>query len=184
MRIQLLAVKLALGMALFAAPAQSAVIQLVDGVTYGPIADGDLYTTAGTLTGSYMPGSGAFVDSFSFIYDAPPDLGTISTTTNNLVADTYGIADFTFDWSFNGSSILSGAGLYTDLVLPLFGDGTYTLTLSGTPKEDGGQYTASLAVSAVPLPGAVVLFGTVLAGLGLIQRRRKFARSAVALAQA
>ncbi len=52
--------------------------------------------------------------------------------------------------------------------------GTYLLSVASSV---GGLATVSFAVSQVPLPGAVVLLGTALAGLA-IARRRKIAAAA------
>ena len=172
MAMRALTAKLALGIVLLTAPAQAAVVQLFDGGVY-PLINGNIYTTSGTLTGSYLPGAPAFNDTFTFLYDAPPELTGLATTTNNLLTADYGIDGFNWDWSKDGSSLTSGNGVITQHLLPLLGDGSYVLTLAGVPRSEGGQYTASLAVTAVPLPGAMILFGTALAGFGLVERFRR-----------
>jgi hypothetical protein len=51
--------------------------------------------------------------------------------------------------------------------------GTNSLEVKGiTSGAFGGNYKADLALSEVPLPGAALLFGSAVAGLGYIRRRR------------
>jgi len=58
----------------------------------------------------------------------------------------------------------------------LLAAGTYDFTISGHTKTDGGAFDVKL--SAVPIPGAALLFGSGLAFLGLSGRRR-FKKAAV-----
>lgn len=49
----------------------------------------------------------------------------------------------------------------------------YTLVVTGIQKVANTPFGIQYAVSEVPLPGAVLLFGSALAGLGVMRRRRK-----------
>jgi hypothetical protein len=72
---------------------------------------------------------------------------------------------------------LSGAPLYTgDESSPVFVLGTYILT-NIDPNKD--PYTDTLTISATPIPGALPLFASGAAGLGLLgwKRRRKKAET-------
>jgi hypothetical protein len=76
-----------------------------------------------------------------------------------------------------GSSVVAGTS--ADLTLSLAA-GQYLIGLGGSCYTDGsatacgtGQASFSLAVNAVPIPAAVWLFGSALAGMGVIGRRRK-----------
>ena len=54
--------------------------------------------------------------------------------------------------------------------------GSNTLEVKGiTSGAFGGNYKADLALSEVPIPGAALLFGSALAGLGYVRRRRQVA---------
>lgn len=68
---------------------------------------------------------------------------------------------------------LSGFQLYTgDELVPAFALGTYNLTNIDPNKE---PYADTLTISATPIPGALLLFASSAAGLGLLGwvRRRK-----------
>jgi hypothetical protein len=66
----------------------------------------------------------------------------------------------------------SGFATFVDMLAA----GTYTLRMQsiGGIAELGGSYSVN-AVSSVPLPAAVLLFGSTLAGFGLFRRRRSVA---------
>jgi hypothetical protein len=65
--------------------------------------------------------------------------------------------------SLIGASSLAASGLST---------GTYKLVtdVAGIGK---GSWSGSLAITAVPLPGAVALFGSAIVGVGGLARRRQ-----------
>jgi hypothetical protein len=58
----------------------------------------------------------------------------------------------------------------TSLVFALT-DPSYHLRVTGTALTGGGAYT--VAISTTPIPPALLLFGSALAGLGLLGRRSR-----------
>ena len=182
MRQCMLGFTVALGLALLAAPVQAATVSMTVGGTNALVA-GNVYTTAvpaGNPAGSFGPNSGAFNDSYFFTYSPPPTLGALSTTTNNILSTSFGIDNFSFIWRYVDvpQVLATGPAPFTNLALALTLAGTYELILSGTPRADGGQYTASLTVNPVPIPPALLLFGSALAGVSLLTRRRRLKAAA------
>jgi len=57
--------------------------------------------------------------------------------------------------------------------------GAYSLVVSGL-GSGSGAYSGNISISPVPLPGAVLLFGSGLIGLGVAARRRKTGSAASA----
>lgn len=125
-------------------------------------------------------------------------LGSSSLIFNNTGSDSYSIG-VTLDYQLNASA--SGENADSDVFLDYFNsDNSFTgsdhinasafdqtnATQSGTsglfsfmlgPNAVGGLYTnvtikGNLQASPVPLPGAVWLFGSVMAGMGVIGRRK------------
>jgi len=66
-----------------------------------------------------------------------------------------------------------GAFSYAQLFLPNVTAGSWYLIAVGGSGGSGGGYTISAGPAAVPIPAAVWLFGSALAGVGAIGRRRK-----------
>lgn len=110
---------------------------------------------------------------FQFQNLVAPDIGTFTTTTVNL---SDGFRDLEVYWSDN--NLANGTGLASAIV----GGGTslstnfivgtiryLTLTWSGI---DGGT-NLDIRVAAVPVPPALLLFGTSLLGFGFLSRRRR-----------
>ena len=177
MGLRMFGVTSALGLALLVVPAQAATVSMTVGGTDALVA-GNVYATsvpAGNPAGSFGPGSGAFNDAYFFTYTGSPTLSALATTTNNILSTAFGINNFSFVWRYVDvpQILASGAAPFTNLALALTLPGTYELILSGTPRAEGGQYTASLAVNAVPIPPAAFLFGSALVGIGLLTRRRR-----------
>jgi hypothetical protein len=125
-----------------------------------------------------------FSDTYSFLYQPPPELTNLASTTNLSLGTNYFINDFQFSWVGPAGSLVnqSGPGLFEDLLLQLTIPGTYTFTLSGTPRSEGGQYTFAMEVSAVPIPGALPLFASGLGLIGFLAMRRKRKALAPAIA--
>lgn len=158
-------------------PASAATVIVGAGDAPVVLVNGNTYIVD-AADGLKAPGSGAFSDVYSFTYSPPPSSSAFDTATNNLLTATFGIPDLTFTWTYvTGATTLIGPLLvgsgFVNLNLPLLGAGLYTITFASVagPLSDGGFYTNSL--TAVPVPPAVVLFLSALAGLGLLGRRRR-----------
>jgi hypothetical protein len=161
---------------------------------------GVLNNPSNAITGSDFPGSNAtFLDAFNFSLFTPPNLTGVDTVSVNVSPPVAGrgIDNLTFTWLVNNVDTVTGAGVYqttavTDgsgaplqnLIVTSFIQNAgqllyYILEVSGTALSSpvseysfimtGGQGGNQI----VPLPGALVLFGTVLAGAGLFIRRRR-----------
>jgi hypothetical protein len=91
------------------------------------------------------------------------------------------LPDITITLNAEGIAALNAAMDSADMLFVL---GGFSDTLTGSQllfqSSTGGNAIASLDVSAVPLPGAIWLFGTVLLGLGAKQWRKRTAAAAVA----
>jgi hypothetical protein len=182
MQSRVVSIAVAFGLALLALPAQAATLSMQVGGTNALVA-GNVYTTAVPVcnpAGSFGPGAAHFDDAYFFTYSPPPTLGALSTTTNNILSTTFGIDNFSFVWRYVDvpQILASGSAPFTNLALALNLAGTYELILSGDPRSGGGQYTASLTVNPVPIPPAVLLFGSALTGIGLLTRRRRLKAAA------
>lgn len=140
----------------------------VAGSFSGPVAE----TTLGaTLT----PG-----DAF-YAHGVVADAGTAFTHTVNFYTEPGQLfGDVTSARVEVGETVFTGID---DLTVSINGEGTRAMALAGlnTATVRGvvagafGTYDLNVAVSQVPLPGAAVLFGSALAGLGLVSRRRRHA---------
>jgi len=175
---------------LFAAPASAVTfVDIVPGNTNNAGVAYDLAPstvfTFNSLTGS----AGSVIDHiFEFNYSPPPDLGAVSSVAINDIASYYPMA---LTWWFNSVDVFGTAGIVqgplasaspgadinTALSLAT-GAGYYWLELTGTAGGLGGQYNLSV-VSNTPLPAAVWLFGSVLAGgAGFMRLHRRKAKTA------
>lgn len=99
-----------------------------------------------------------------------------------------GIADLKYVWKEGATTILTllvtnSAGFRCDgsngcaevgtlpfLFSHVFSTGLFTVQVTGVTLDSGGDY--SLVLTAVPLPAAALLFGSVLLGGGLMRRRK------------
>ena len=63
----------------------------------------------------------------------------------------------------------------------LLATGTYVLKITGTASgAAGGTYSGAMNLTAVPLPPAAILFGSVLFGFAVVARKRKAGQGALA----
>lgn len=72
-----------------------------------------------------------------------------------------------------GSIANDGDGSVTYQFNNLAAGGKYSLFIGGDDGAVGGKYKVNMTLSQVPLPAAVWLFGSALAGMGVIGRRRR-----------
>jgi hypothetical protein len=99
------------------------------------------------------------------------------TVTNGALTDMITLTNYAFSTAGNGDLSINGSGtsqINGGVITPI----VFSLTsqLGGANPGDPVSYSASL--STVPLPGALPLFATGLAGLGMLRLRRKKARKA------
>lgn len=127
----------------------------------GTIGVGDIGVFVGSISGQHVD----FHHTFTFDADA----GTAYAAAVSVeIPDIVGI---------DGLMVRLNDGDWGSLVTESFASaGSNTLEIKGvTAGLFGGNYKADLALSEVPLPGAVMLFGSALAGLGYMRRRRQAA---------
>jgi len=152
-------------------------------VTIGTV-DPTVYVLAdqGTFSGGYStnnyvtPGS-TFTDVYSF--EVPSSSGLNSAVTNN----SFVWGDFTVnltglsDKIMLGNTVVATSASDGTLFANLIANKIYNLVVTGTIDGNaGGTYTVGYSVSAVPVPGAFLLFGSGLIGLaGFARRGRKTA---------
>jgi hypothetical protein len=131
----------------------------------------------------------AFVNDYVFSV-AASDLPFLTSTTSNVLPSTGGIKSLTVKW-FSPSNTLLGTLLVTNgsgnatgnpalvIGLSLLSEvGNYLVRVTGTPTTGGDGYL--LRIATTPLPPALLLFGSALAGLGLLGRRRRRATNTLA----
>jgi hypothetical protein len=113
-------------------------------------------------------------------------LPSISVSLDNVSGSLSGLNDFEYS---NANTPILKALTYTAVpgsATLLAADGVslsagqeYAFVVQGTATgSKGGQYSGSAFVSPVPLPGAIMLFGSGLAGLGVAAARRRKAIAA------
>jgi hypothetical protein len=121
----------------------------------------------------------------TFNFNVASGLNAITTgialNSNPAAQGPFGVANLTIAW-FNGVTpigslnVTDGDGLLTNPSASLFlalAAGTYHILVTGTALTAGGFY--NLNVATTPLPPALILFGTALAGLTWLGRRRRSA---------
>jgi hypothetical protein len=153
-----------LGLAVFAVPANAATIQIdpsLDPKTATTVAldPGNTYATGGPLLTDPT-----FTHYFKFSVSTPTTLLTI-TDANDGVTDP-GI--LTVSWLDAGLNVFFAQVAPLNAVALSLATGIYYIQVVG---QNVGNYT--LQVTATPLPPALILFGTALAGLGWLGRRRR-----------
>ena len=180
---------IAIGLATFAAPAHAAIIGPGFGVN----------PTSAQGAFSNAPGTGVFFDQYLFQLVGAGFITVVSadnTFASGGIDGPNGIANFTgaiyeivgaVDAAPGGddnlvfgpqAATLCDSGLCQQLDgFGLMQPGNYYLAIAGNAGATAG-YGGNLSVSEVPLPGAVWLFGSVLAGIGGAVKLRKLRRKA------
>lgn len=135
---------------------------------------GNVYATEQTHAGA------ASVGDFYFFKISPA--ATLTTVLTMLTDGAF--SSLSLQWYDEDSALTSSISVVSGgmTTLDLTGSGEFTLGLFGTVvgDADDATYSFSLAVSEVaktPLPPALILFASALAGLGLLGRRRQTATS-------
>jgi hypothetical protein len=122
--------------------------------------------------------STSFTDTYTFSLDVPaskPAILVSSSTINGLETVALSLykgavspADLLLSGTYTNGRIDLGNLLASNADLAT---GLYTLLVSATSKGSGA-YSGTVSISPVPLPAAIVLFGSGLIGLGAFGRRR------------
>lgn len=135
--------------------------------------DGGVLVAGGLYHGTWSP-----VGPFDHIWGATP-IVPLGTTSVAFDVGSGGFGSITLQWlksDFTAES-LPVSGLEVELVHTFTAAGHYYLNVSGlTLGGFKATYTALLEASAVPLPPALILFGTALVGMTLLGRRRRSTR--------
>lgn len=142
----------------------------------GLVGSGD----AGSFSNSYDSGA-SVSDRYDFASDGvfSGDLGIDLGTTDGEVPAGFDITNMkieVFRVDGGGDVLLASDNLDDDAlqvsVLFQTGQNYYLLVTGDATGAKGGSYTGNYAVAAVPLPAAVWLFGSALAGLAVVRRRK------------
>lgn len=141
---------------------------------------------------SNQVGGATFSDQYTFSLVGGPAFLTIASATNVYPAATDFITNFTGGVFFAGADGVVGGGDDVQVIGPVLATacpsqpncqgfagstlltvvGNYFLNVSGTGGGTSG-YGGNLAVSQVPIPGALALFASGLVGLGWLTRRNR-----------
>ncbi len=136
--------------------------------TLGPVTPGN----PDSLVISEPFAAGTVNDIFPFIVDTggqPSNAGASATSLTLFALD---IPDFTFALSDALGDVFftSFVGSGESVVIENIADGNYGLWFKGTAASGGGIVTGVVALTAVPIPAAVWLFGSALVGLFGVRR--------------
>jgi hypothetical protein len=158
-------------------------VQIEPNDVISPVAQNTTYA----FTELHAGPAGAFVDNYYFNY-APTIISTASAVDLKLTS-VVGFTTLTLSWIGPTSvsqtfDVLLNPNVAFNLDLS-DGPGLYTLRINGTPTATAaetayaGALTTGENANETPIPGAVLLFGSVLAGgVGLMRRRRSVAQAA------
>jgi hypothetical protein len=157
--------------ALFAVPATAAVdVVTLDGAGAVGSADNALAVGDGIITFGHQA-DGSLTQQLNF---ATQDAGTVvvSATANTLQSffDISGLSYEAFDASTN-TSLGSAAASSVLSFAASAGQAFYVVFSGNVTGSLGGNYTGNVALT--PIPGALLLLGPALAGLGFVGYRRK-----------
>lgn len=163
--------------ALAAVPAVAA----VQTVTLSGVADIDSLTPLSLGDGANVFGSSDKSGTFQhFVTFTTAQAGkvTIGATPNNSIAPLFDIGGLTYTVIDTGSNSIVGTALASGILsFAASAGGSYILALAGNVKGlIGGNYAGGVALT--PIPGAVLLLGPALAGLGFVGFRRRQATAA------
>lgn len=154
--------------------------------------DSGLNTISGSLSGNCVPGdcngigAGDTQDNFIFVVPAGFQITSVvaeilsAQGPNGLTITAFSANDVTPPTlGLNFGSTLPAGGVSANLVASLFGPGSYLVSFFGQSADASGAFTANYRlsvtlapVSDVPLPAALPLFATGLAGFAAARRRR------------
>lgn len=133
------------------------------------------YDIAGQVTGD--AGSTHIVDEYQFKVGDLAELGVNAfNLTSSHIVD-FDVLEAALLDSACGFCVIAGASGASGVALSyanLLTSSTYILRISGTlgALAKKGIYKGELSVSAVPVPPALILFGTAIAGVAAFSRRR------------
>lgn len=136
--------------------------------------------TSGTADafGNFGGGNTTSASNTKFYSFLIPLLGSYSVTASVTTAPSSKVALSAFNFYDNMGDILGSVGTGNSKT---FNIGAYTFPTSGTyyvgvTSSGKGGYSGNIAVSAVPLPTSVALFGAALAGVGIAGAARRKSR--------
>lgn len=137
-----------------------------------PLVSGTTYTFGAEYSkDKKTDANNIFEDTYSFT------LGTLADASASVVNVTSGagqnIAGLDFKLYDSLSALIEDCTAGTPCAIAGLSAGNYLLKVFGTVSGNGrGKYDGTLEITAVPLPPAAILFGSVLFGLAVVGRRR------------